>query len=110
MQRQDYIDTMDTIFPDGHARESLFRSSGDMLSPAAVETRWWRRIWDGLRYWHIRRSGRLSLRDLTPDQLKDIGVSHEAAQAEAMRETSIIEAMRDGSRWFSSPRRRRPSA
>ncbi|WP_244616058.1 DUF1127 domain-containing protein [Rhizobium sp. RU20A] len=81
-----------------------------MLTPAPVETRLWKRIFDGLRYWHMRRAGRLSLRELTDDQLADIGVTFEAARAESLRETSIVEAMRDGSRWFSSPGRRPPSA
>ncbi len=75
MLRQDYMDTIDTMYPDGYARESLFRSSGDMLTQQPVERRLWKRLWDGLRYWRMRRAGRLSLRDLTDHELADIGVT-----------------------------------
>ncbi len=37
-----YIETIDTIYPDGYARESLFRSAGEMLSPGpAASARTW---------------------------------------------------------------------
>lgn len=79
-----YIDTIDTIFPDGYARESLFRDAGDMLDPpiGARIPRGigrWRALFDR---WSMKRRGRLALRELDDHQLDDIGLT----RAEAARE------------------------
>lgn len=81
-----YIETIDTIYPDGYARESLFRNAGEMLSPspAASARTWIGRVFVEMRSWHSKRNTRATLRELTDDELRDIGVT----RAEARREVS----------------------
>lgn len=71
-----YNDAIATMYPDGFERERLFRSSGDMLSrPIQSRQGFFRRMWEGFADWRMKRAGRLVLRDLTDDQLKDIGLT-----------------------------------
>ncbi|MBR0555316.1 DUF1127 domain-containing protein [Ciceribacter sp. L1K23] len=88
MRRYDeYLITIDTIYPDSYVRESQFLASGDLLAPAPMPAprsgilglvdRW--------RNWNARRAGRLSLRDMSDEQLRDIGVSRLEAMSEAGR-------------------------
>ena len=61
---------------------------GDRCAPAPRITTtagtWLERLWDGFVEWHEKREGRRALRELTADQLKDIGMS----QSDAAREIS----------------------
>ncbi|WP_082475798.1 DUF1127 domain-containing protein [Rhizobium sp. Leaf341] len=83
MLRQSYNDTIDTLFPDGYRRERLFRSDGDMLSaPPTAEQGRLARIWERFVHWRMKRAGRLVLRELTDDQLKDIGLTRWDVRAE----------------------------
>lgn len=81
-----YIETIDTIYPDGYARESLFRSAGEMLSPgpAASARTWFGRFIVTMQTWHSKRNTRAALRELTDGELRDIGVT----PAEARREVA----------------------
>lgn len=81
-----YIDTNETMFPDGYERERLFRSAGDMLSPARLEgAGLFRRIYASLRDWRMRRAGRLVLREMDEDCLRDIGLTRAEAQREVAK-------------------------
>ncbi len=80
-----YIESIDTIWRDGYARETLFRSSGDMLSPARPEEGFWVRLFRAASHWRMRRSGRLALLELTDDQLLDIGITRIDAKREARK-------------------------
>lgn len=89
-----YLSTIDTIYPDGHARESYFRDSGDMLAPRALEFvhngTLLSRLWAALRTWHVKRVGRTVLRELSDDMLRDIGVTREEALREADRSRVLL--------------------
>ncbi|WP_420028808.1 DUF1127 domain-containing protein [Metarhizobium album] len=82
-----YMGAIDTIYPDGYRRESLFRDAGEMLSPGPGqgETGLFNRIWTFLSLWQQKRTGRLALRELTDDQLLDIGVSRKEAGMEVAK-------------------------
>lgn len=80
-----YIDAIDTMWPDGYAREALFRSSGDMLAPAPLPKGFWAKLSQSVSHWRMKRSGRLALLELTDDQLKDIGVTRVDAEHEARK-------------------------
>ncbi len=79
-----YLDTSDTIFPDGYQRERLFRTAGDMLSPGRLPTG--RTLVDRLiatiRDWRMRRAGRLVLREMDEHRLRDIGLTRAEAERE----------------------------
>lgn len=85
-----YVDTIDTIYPDGYARETLFRSAGDMLTPSARPRRWLARLWQGLSHWRMKRAGRLALHDLTEDQLRDIGLTRIDAEREVQKSRLLM--------------------
>lgn len=82
-----YVGAIDTIYPDGYARESLFRDAGDMLSPGPVngDASLLRRLWSLLSLWQQKRAGRLALRELTDDQLLDIGLTRKEARTEVSK-------------------------
>lgn len=86
MRKMDeYLSTIDTIYPDGYARETLFRDCGDMLEPAATPkppVGFLMRMFNGIVSWREKRAGRMALRELTDDQLRDIGVTPEEARRE----------------------------
>lgn len=44
-----------------------------------------RRLWVAILIWHQKREGRRALRNMTPDQLKDIGLSHSDAAREVSK-------------------------
>ncbi|WP_156468002.1 DUF1127 domain-containing protein [Rhizobium sp. Leaf371] len=90
MAPQSYNNTIDTIYPDGFERERLFRSSGDMLSATGpVGPGIFARVWERLAHWPMKRAGRLVLRDLTDDQLNDIGLTRWDIRAELERSAFI---------------------
>lgn len=82
-----YLSTIDTIYPDSHARESYFRDAGDMLEPQPLhyphEGGILSRLVSVLRTWSVKRRGRAVLRELSDHGLDDIGVT----RVEARRET-----------------------
>lgn len=88
MRRMDqYLSTIDTIYPDGYTRESYVRDAGDMLDPRplayAHDGGLFSRLWAAFRGWSDRRRGRLVLRELSNERLKDIGVTPAEARREA---------------------------
>lgn len=80
-----YIDAIDTMWPDGYAREALFRSSGDMLAAAPPPKGFWAKLLQSASHWRMKRSGRLALLELTDDQLKDIGVTRGDVEREVRK-------------------------
>ena len=81
-----YLDTNETIFPDGYQRERIFNSAGDMVSPVVAQNHgFWTRLAQRFVHWRMRRAGRLVLRDLSDDQLRDIGISRAEAEAEVSK-------------------------
>ncbi|MFK0382278.1 DUF1127 domain-containing protein [Agrobacterium sp. NPDC090273] len=90
MRKMDqYLSTMDTIYPDGYERERVFRDAGDMVAPAPFPARIARtfigRVIVRTSQWFMKRSGRLALRELSDEQLLDIGLTREEAQREASK-------------------------
>ena len=59
-------------------RLSLPRSAAPVRSTAAVS-------WSTIELWHARARQRRQLAGLTPEQLRDIGISAEAARVEAAK-------------------------
>ncbi|CAN7638916.1 DUF1127 domain-containing protein [Rhizobium sp. LjRoot30] len=82
-----YVGAIDTIYPDGYARERLFRDTGEMLNPGPVhgDASLLSRLWSFVCLWQQERAGRLALRELTDDQLRDIGVSRKEAGIEVAK-------------------------
>jgi len=88
MRKMDeYLVKLDTIYPDGYGRETLFRSSGDMLeAPAALPSgNFLVRVWRVIAFWQQRRHSRLVLRELDDNLLRDIGLSRLEADREARK-------------------------
>ena len=90
MRRLDqYLSTIDTIYPDGHARESYFRDAGDMLDPQplvyADNGSLFSKMMAAIRGWHAKRRGRAVLRELTDFELNDIGVTPFEARREVRK-------------------------
>lgn len=84
-----YIDAIDTMYPDGYARETQFRDSGDMVAaPPASDQRhgsmFWR-MWSAFSRWQEKRSSRLVLRDFSEEQLRDIGLTRREAEEEVRK-------------------------
>lgn len=82
----EYLVTIDTMYPDGYAREHVFRDAGDMVEaqpfPEVTHRTALGRLFSPLVRWFRKRESRLSLRDLSPDQLRDIGLSRREALEE----------------------------
>lgn len=90
MRRMDqYLSTINTIYPDGYTRETYVRDAGDMLDPRPLAYPHnggpLSRLWTAFRVWREKRQGRLVLRELSDEMLKDIGVSPAEARQEAGR-------------------------
>jgi Uncharacterized conserved small protein len=82
----EYLVTIDTIYPDGYVRELQFRAAGDLLAPAPMPTRSGiHGLIDAWRNWRARRAGRLALREMSENQLRDIGLTRLEARQEADR-------------------------
>ncbi len=82
-----YIETIDTIYPDAYARESVFRDAGEMLSPAPFRKAggMMARLIERFSLWQQKRNTRAALRELTVDELRDIGLTREQALGEAAK-------------------------
>lgn len=82
-----YFSTIDTMYPDGYAREHYFRDTGDMLDPQplvyAHNGGLLSRMVAAIRGWHMKRRGRAVLRELSDFELADIGVTPFEAHREA---------------------------
>ena len=90
MRKMDqYLSTADTLYPDGHERESVFRDAGDMDAPAPFPAKIARtligRLIAGISSWQRKRQGRFALRELSDDLLDDIGVTRDEALREAAK-------------------------
>lgn len=89
-----YLSTIDTMYPDSYTREYVFRDDGDMLDPvpltiAAPKTVFGRFI-VAVRTWHMKRSSRVALRELTDDQLRDIGITRSQARQESAKSRFLV--------------------
>ncbi|NTJ42226.1 DUF1127 domain-containing protein [Agrobacterium larrymoorei] len=75
----EYLVTIDTIHPDNDERDHVFRDSCDMLDarpfPRLPARTMPGKIFCAISVWCSKRQSRLSLRDLSPEQLRDIGIS-----------------------------------
>lgn len=82
-----YLVTIDTIYPDQYRRESPAWVAKDILPPAPMPVR--RQglagILEIVGNWLVRREGRKALLEMSDEQLRDIGVSRVAARGEAAR-------------------------
>lgn len=87
MRRFDeYLVTLDTIYPDEYVREPQIHAFDDLLSPAPMPVRsGLRRLVDLWVNWRQKRAGRLALREMSEDQLRDIGLTRREACDEARR-------------------------
>ncbi len=93
----EYLVTIDTIYPDGYERERVFRDAGDMVEaqpfPAVKPRTLMGRIISPFATWFRKRRSRLSLRELTPEQLHDIGLSRCETTAE-LEKAYLLSALR----------------
>ena len=88
MLRMDqYNKTIDTMYPDGYQRERIFRDSGDMVDPksASVARGFFARFFERIALNRAKRVGRLALRELSEEQLVDIGITRDQAFEEAQK-------------------------
>jgi uncharacterized protein YjiS (DUF1127 family) len=89
-----YLSTIDTMYPDSYTREYVFRDDGDMVDPSpltvAAPSHAFGRFLAAVRAWHMKRVGRLALRELTDDQLRDIGVSRSQARKESAKSRFLV--------------------
>ncbi|OHV81141.1 DUF1127 domain-containing protein [Rhizobium sp. LCM 4573] len=83
----EYLATIDTIYPDSFVRESQLRASGDLLAPSPLPAprKGVLGLIDIYRNWNIRRKGRLALLDMEEAQLRDIGLTRVEARREAAK-------------------------
>lgn len=88
----EYLVTIDTIYPDRYERETAFYMAADLAQPAPMPARSGliAGLIDALRNISLRRSGRKALLDMDEDQLRDIGVTRIAANREAARSRFLI--------------------
>lgn len=83
-----YTGTIDTIYPDCFERERIFRDAGDMLEPARTGSEpktLIGRLYARFSMWQMKRAGRMALRELSDEQLADIGITHAEARAEVAK-------------------------
>ncbi|TNM62037.1 DUF1127 domain-containing protein [Aliirhizobium smilacinae] len=83
----EYLATIDTMYPDRYEREEALHVAGDLLQPAKMPVRAGlvAGLIDVLGNWAARRKGRQMLRDMGDEQLQDIGVTRICATREAAR-------------------------
>jgi uncharacterized protein YjiS (DUF1127 family) len=83
----EYLATIDTIYPDRYQRESIFFVTGEILSPAPMPAprSGLAGLMDGMRNWVSRRRGRQALLDMSDEQLSDIGITRHTARLEAAK-------------------------
>ncbi|MNI05536.1 hypothetical protein D3C73_584900 [compost metagenome] len=88
----EYLVTIDTIYPDRYEREAAFYVAADLVSQAAMPVRpgFMAGLIDVLRNVSTRRAGRKALLDMDETQLRDIGVTRIAANREAARSLFLI--------------------
>jgi len=81
----EYLVTIDTIYPDRYEREAAFYVAKDLLPEATMTVRLGvvAGLIDALKNALTRRSGRAALLDMDESQLRDIGVTRIAAKREA---------------------------
>lgn len=89
---EEYLSTIDTIYPDRYERESAFYVAGDLIPPAPIPVRAGvvAGMLDLLRNWAMRRDGRRALIEMGEEQLRDIGVTRIAARREAGKSRFLI--------------------
>lgn len=94
-----YLSTIDTLYSDGYTRERIFRDDGDMVDAElfhAPPRNLIERLLGRLGVWHRKRASRLVLRELSDEQLCDIGITrHDAAN-----ELAKARLLQLPSRWF----------
>ncbi len=83
----EYLVTIDTIYPDRYERETAFYVAADLVSQAPMPVRSGiiAGLIDVLKNASARRAGRSALLDMDESQLRDIGVTRIAANREASK-------------------------
>lgn len=83
----EYLATIDTMYPDRYERETAFYIAGDILQPAPMPVRpgFVAGLVDMVRNWSMQRKGRRELLDMGDDQLLDIGITRISAHREAAK-------------------------
>lgn len=88
----EYLATIDTMYPDRYERETAFYVAGDLIEPAPMPVRpgFIGGLIDMVANWSVRRKGRQELLDMGDDQLADIGITRIGANREASRSRFLI--------------------
>ncbi len=87
----EYLVTIDTIYPDSYQREAHFLATADLLQPAAMPVRTGLAgLFDRLRNWSARRDSRRALLEMSEGQLSDIGITRREAREEAYRSRFLV--------------------
>lgn len=81
----EYLVTIDTIYPDRYERETAFYVATDLQPEASMTVRSGviAGLIDSVKNAVARRAGRSALLDMDESQLRDIGLTRIAAQREA---------------------------
>lgn len=84
---EEYLATIDTIYPDQFQRESALYVAADLLParPMQVRDGLVAALIDVIGNWLQRRKGRHSLKEMSIEQLSDIGVTRVSANREAAK-------------------------
>lgn len=88
----EYLVTIDTIYPDRYERESAFYVAADLApeAPMPVRSGIIAGLIDALSNLLVQRAGRKALVDMDESQLRDIGVTRIAANREAAKSRFLI--------------------
>jgi uncharacterized protein YjiS (DUF1127 family) len=84
---EQYMVTIDTMYPDVYQREARFFVTRDLMAPAAMPVRrgWLFGLVDRVENWFVRRKGRQTLLEMSVEQLQDIGITRVDAKREAAK-------------------------
>ncbi|MBP1851035.1 DUF1127 domain-containing protein [Rhizobium halophytocola] len=91
-KHDEYLATIDTIYPDAFTRETLVYVRDELL-PARQRPNYRTGLvgmFDRLVMWHLTRQGRKQLRDLDDALLADIGISKLRARSEVARSRLLL--------------------
>jgi uncharacterized protein YjiS (DUF1127 family) len=89
---EQYLVTIDTIYPDQYRRESPAWVARELVPPAPMPVRrtGLAVILDICGNWLSRRHGRRALLEMTDEQLSDIGISRCGALSEAAKSRLLL--------------------
>jgi uncharacterized protein YjiS (DUF1127 family) len=83
----EYLVTIDTIYPDAYQREAMLFVAGDISAPASMPQRQGGvgGLLDRVGNWVTRRKGRQALLEMSDEQLQDVGLTRLDARKEAAK-------------------------